>query len=60
MDEIEDMFASLPILSPALSRVEGEVEGAVLNFYKAARPEVVFLGEEETRRRRPQQEAERR
>ena len=51
MDEIEDTFASLPVLSPALSRVEGEVEGVVLNVYKAARPEVVFLDEEETRRR---------
>jgi wyosine [tRNA(Phe)-imidazoG37] synthetase (radical SAM superfamily) len=44
MDEIEAAFAGLP----------------VLNVYKAARPEVVFLDEEETRRRRPQQEAERR
>jgi wyosine [tRNA(Phe)-imidazoG37] synthetase (radical SAM superfamily) len=44
MDEIEAAFAGLP----------------VLNVYRAARPEVVFLDEEETRRRRPQQEAERR
>ena len=40
MDEIEAAFAGLP----------------VLNVYKAARPEVVFLDEEETRRRRPQQQ----
>ena len=60
MDEIEAAFAGLPVLSPTLSRVEGEVEGLVLNVYKAARPEVVLLDEEETRRRRPQQEAERR
>jgi wyosine [tRNA(Phe)-imidazoG37] synthetase (radical SAM superfamily) len=44
MDEIEAAFAGLP----------------VLNVYKVARPEVVFLDEEETRRRRPQQEVERR
>jgi wyosine [tRNA(Phe)-imidazoG37] synthetase (radical SAM superfamily) len=44
MDEIEAVFAGLPVLS----------------VYKTARPEVVFLDEEETRRRRPQQEAERR
>ena len=44
MDEIEAAFAGLP----------------VLNVYKAARPEVVFLDKEETQRRRPQQEAERR
>jgi wyosine [tRNA(Phe)-imidazoG37] synthetase (radical SAM superfamily) len=44
MDEIEAAFAGLP----------------VLNVYKAAQPEVVFLDEEETKRRRPQQEAERR
>jgi wyosine [tRNA(Phe)-imidazoG37] synthetase (radical SAM superfamily) len=44
MEEIEAAFVGLP----------------VLNVYKAARPEVVFLDEEETRRRRPQQEAERR
>jgi hypothetical protein len=44
MDEIEAAFADLP----------------VLNVYKAARPEVVFLDEEETRRRRPRQEVERR
>jgi hypothetical protein len=49
MDEIEAAFAGLPVLS----KVEGEVEGPVLNVYKAARPEVVFLDEEETRRRRP-------
>jgi len=40
MDEIEAVFAGLP----------------VLNVYKAARPEVVFLDEEETKRRRPQQQ----
>jgi wyosine [tRNA(Phe)-imidazoG37] synthetase (radical SAM superfamily) len=40
MDEIEAAFAGLP----------------VLNVYKAARPEVVFLDEEETKRRRPQQQ----
>lgn len=39
MDEIEAAFAGLP----------------VLNVYKAARPEVVFLDEEETRRRRPRE-----
>ncbi len=44
MEEIEAAFVGLP----------------VLNVYKAARPEVVFLDEEETRRRRPRQEAERR
>jgi len=44
MEQIEAAFVGLP----------------VLNVYKAARPEVVFLDEEETRRRRPQQEAERR
>lgn len=44
MDEIEAAFAGLP----------------VLNVYKAARPEVVFLDEVETRRRRPWQEVERR
>jgi wyosine [tRNA(Phe)-imidazoG37] synthetase (radical SAM superfamily) len=44
MDEIEVAFVGLP----------------VLNVYKAARPEVVFLDERETRRRRPRQEAERR
>jgi hypothetical protein len=44
MDEIKAAFAGSP----------------VLNVYKAARPEVVFLDEEETRRRRPRQEAERR
>jgi hypothetical protein len=44
MDEIEAAFAGLP----------------VLNVYKAVRPEVIFLDEEETRRRRPRQEAERR
>ncbi|HIP96558.1 MAG TPA: radical SAM protein [Anaerolineae bacterium] len=43
MDEIEAAFAGLP----------------VLNVYKAARPEVVFLDEEETRRRRPQNTADR-
>ena len=52
MDEIEAAFAGLHVLS--------EVEGAVLNVYKAARPEVVFLDEKETKRRRPRQEAERR
>ena len=56
MGEIEAAFARLPALSPALS----PVEGPVLNVYKAARPEVVFLDEEETRRRKPWQEAERR
>jgi hypothetical protein len=40
MNEIEVTFAGLP----------------VLNVYKAARPEVVFLDEGETRRRRPQQQ----
>ena len=60
MDEIEAAFAGLPVLSPALRKVEGKVEGPVLNVHKAPRLEVVFLGEEETRRRRPQQEAERR
>ena len=40
MDEIEGAFADLP----------------VRNVYKAARPEVVFLDEGETRRRRPQQQ----
>lgn len=60
MDEIEATFAGLPVLSPALSGVEGAVEGPVLNVYKAARPEVVFLDEVETRRRRPRQEVERR
>jgi len=40
MDEIEAAFAGLP----------------VLNVYKAARPEVVFLDKKETRRRRPQQQ----
>jgi wyosine [tRNA(Phe)-imidazoG37] synthetase (radical SAM superfamily) len=40
MDEIEAAFVGLP----------------VLNVYKAARPEAVFLDEEETRRRRPQQQ----
>jgi wyosine [tRNA(Phe)-imidazoG37] synthetase (radical SAM superfamily) len=44
MEEIEAAFAGLP----------------VLNVYRTARPEVVFLDEGETRRRRPQQEAERR
>jgi hypothetical protein len=44
MDEIEAVFAGLP----------------VLNVYRATRPEVVFLDEEETRRRRPRQEVERR
>jgi wyosine [tRNA(Phe)-imidazoG37] synthetase (radical SAM superfamily) len=44
MDEIEAVFAGLPVLS----------------VYKTARPEVIVLDEEETRRRRPQQEAERR
>ena len=45
MEEIEAAFVGLP----------------VLNVYKAARPEVVFLDEEETRWwRRPRQEAERR
>jgi wyosine [tRNA(Phe)-imidazoG37] synthetase (radical SAM superfamily) len=44
MDEIEAAFAGLPIL----------------NVYKATRPEVLFLDEGETRRRRPRQEAERR
>jgi wyosine [tRNA(Phe)-imidazoG37] synthetase (radical SAM superfamily) len=44
MDEIEAAFAGLP----------------VLNVYRATRPEVVFLDEEETRRRRPRQEVERR
>ena len=44
MDEIEAAFAGLP----------------VLNVHKAVRPEVIFLDEEETRRRRPQQGAERR
>ena len=43
MEEIEAAFVGLP----------------VLNVYKAARPEVVFL-DEETRRRRPRQESERR
>jgi len=40
MDEIEAAFVGLP----------------VLNVYKAARPEVVFWDEEETRRRRPRQQ----
>ena len=53
MDEVEAAFADLLALSPALSTVEGKVEGAVLNVYKAARPEVVSLDEGETRRRRP-------
>jgi wyosine [tRNA(Phe)-imidazoG37] synthetase (radical SAM superfamily) len=44
MDEVEAAFAGLP----------------VLNVYKAARPEVAFLDEEETQRRRPLQKAERR
>lgn len=44
MEEIEAAFVGLP----------------VLNVYKAARPEVIFLDEEETRRRRPRQEVERR
>ena len=44
MEEIEAAFVGLP----------------VLYVYKAARPEVVFLDEEETRRPLPQQEAERR
>jgi wyosine [tRNA(Phe)-imidazoG37] synthetase (radical SAM superfamily) len=44
MDEIQAAFVGLP----------------VLNVYKAARPEVVFFDEEETRRRRPRQEVERR
>ncbi len=39
MDEIEAAFAGLP----------------ALNVYKATRPEVVFLDEEETRRRRPRE-----
>jgi wyosine [tRNA(Phe)-imidazoG37] synthetase (radical SAM superfamily) len=38
MEEIESVFTGLP----------------VLNVYKATRPEVVFLDEGETRRRRPQ------
>lgn len=43
MDEIEAAFAGLP----------------VLNVYKATRPEVASLDEEETQRRRPQREAKR-
>ena len=39
MEKIEAAFAGLP----------------VLNVYKAARPQVVFLDEGETRRRRPEQ-----
>jgi wyosine [tRNA(Phe)-imidazoG37] synthetase (radical SAM superfamily) len=52
----------VPPLGPAeMDEIEAAFVGLhVLNVYKAARPEVVFLDEEETRRRRPRQEVERR
>jgi wyosine [tRNA(Phe)-imidazoG37] synthetase (radical SAM superfamily) len=48
----------VPPLSPAqMDKIEATFAGLpVLNVYKAARPEVVFLDKEETRRRRPQQQ----
>ena len=65
-DEIQLNTPLRPSPVPPLSPAEmDEVEAAfadltVLNVYKATRPEVVSLDEGETRRRRPQREAERR